>query len=295
MKVQLRRTFGESRATRGYLGTIADVIAVVTFLAAGAGLVFGAPLPQAVLAIFLCVLCVALLVLVLRGEYRHGRRVRQSLALPTFADSIGAVSLATHALGSGGTTDTFIVSLKAALRTFADAYGTATGVTCRATVKIIYRPRAEPDRRDVAVATLCRSTDAPARRGPDEIDWINENTDFRQILNSGADCFFSNDLKAALAGGYRNSHFTDEVIASGKLPYLATMVWPVRAPMAPDHWDLVGFLCVDSSYTGTFDATIDVAPGAAFAHALYSGLLRYRDNPGRVGSGTLDGDGTATL
>jgi hypothetical protein len=266
-----------SRATRGVLGTVADALAVATFLAACAALVSGQPVSQAVLATFLCLLCAALLGLVLTSELQFGRRVRQSLAFPTFAQAIGSVAHATYALRSGGSPDAFVGTLEKALDRLADAYGNASGVPCRATVQMTYPPD-EPHRRgDLGVRTVARSGgDNGRRRG---VDWVNDNTDFRHVLDGHGTYFFCNDLMAALSRGYRNSHFTEDDIRTGRLPYLATVVWPVRAhpPDAAREWELIGFVCVDACHAGTFDEAVDVAPGAAFADALYPGLSQYRD------------------
>ncbi len=197
------------------------------------------------------------------------------------------VANATHALNSGGSADAFETGLEKALGQFVDAYGNATGVPCRATVQITYKPPDQLSRGDLAVKTVSRSATRAGQKSHHSTDWINENTDFRQILKEDREHFFSNDLKAALAQGYRNSHFTDEVIKDGTFPYLATIVWPVRGRTAGssiDQWDLIGFLCIDSGHSGAFDEAVDVAPGIAFSHALYSGLLKYRNDQTEVGS-----------
>lgn len=269
---------------------------MVTIVAAGIGLAAGGSLAEAILAAYLCLLSSALLVIVLRGEVRYGRRVRQSQAFPTFANAIGVLSRATHALHSGGGSATFEVSLKEAVRLLADAYGTAGGVACRVTVKIVFKPSPQAGRDDLAVRTVCRSSGTAGGTSETGIDWINDNTDFRHILKDGADYFLSNDLVAAIPDGYRNSHFTEEVVATKRFPYVATIVWPVRgaAPHDPDQWDLIGFLCVDSAQFGAFDPDVDVAPGAAFADALYSGLVNYLKGHEQVRQRSLVGDGEAT-
>jgi hypothetical protein len=276
MPLVLHRLVGASHVTRGVVGFLADAVTLIALVGAGIGLATRGSVSQAILATYVCLLATALLAVVLTGELTYGRRVRQSHAFPTFANAIGVLSRATHAVHAGGSAETFAVSLREAVGLLADAYGTAAGVPCRVTVKAIVRPSRRAGRDDLTVRTVCRSS-GPARATSDTgVDWINDNTDFRHILRDGADHFFCNDLVAAISDGYRNSHFTEDVVARRRFPYRATIVWPVRGAVDdPDQWDLIGFVCVDSAQAGAFDPGVDVAPGAAFADALYSGLDTY--------------------
>jgi hypothetical protein len=274
-----RFTLRAARALRGELGLLADVITILTFAGSIYALVTGRDLPQAVLAAYVGALAASLFV----WNVRIARRARQSAAMPRLVDALDSVSHGTRALLAGGANDAFVLSLKAALADLAEMYGISTGVACRVTVKITYSPP-EPKRQgDLAVKTVCRSTGDAGGSSPSGIDWIDDNTDFRKIFKDGAALFFCNDIPAEIAKGlYRNSHFTDEMVASGDLPYRATIVWPVRSrldfPEQTDSWEVIGFLCVDTAGTGAFDRALDEVPGAAFAHALYSGLLRFREN-----------------
>lgn len=65
-----------SHATRGVIGTVADTIAIGTLVVTAATLVTRAPAAQAVLAAFVCALCVALLATVVVRHARDGRAVR---------------------------------------------------------------------------------------------------------------------------------------------------------------------------------------------------------------------------
>ncbi len=268
---------------RGTLGLAADVVSLVTFLGATVALVRGDDLPQSILAVYLCLVVTVLLVWVIRLEARNSRRAKQAAALPRLVDAIDEISHATRALLAGGSDDAYVATVKIALGHVAAVYAIATGGPCRVTLKTTYRPPGHRQRRDLAVATVCRSSGEPGGESPTGIDWINDNTDFRKIFNEGAPVFFCNDLPAEIPRGYRNSHFTEEVVASGDFPYRATIVWPVRGRITSGtaqvtRWEVIGFLCVDTLRADTFHRETDVAPGEACAHALYSGLLRYREN-----------------
>lgn len=282
MDTALHRTYAGVRAMRGSLGAVADLIAVATFLGAATALATGTDVPRAFLALWVCALATGLLLWNVRlgARYarlaaRFARRARRSDALPRLADAVDAVSHATRALLAGGDDAAFVLGVKDALGHLAEMYGIATGTPCRVTVKLVHAPPGHPD---FAVKTVCRSSGSPGGRSRGGTDWVNDNTDFRLVLKEGYEHFFCNDLPAALGSDYRNSHFTDEVVAADEFPYRATIVWPVRGrvPDDPDSWDVIGFVCVDTRRENAFDRGLDVAPGAAFCHTLYSGLLRLR-------------------
>ena len=264
---------------------VADVIGVVSFLIAVISFVSGDDIARTLLAGYLCALVTALLVWTGRTEARNARltrRASQADALPRLVDTVDQISHATLGLLAGGADDAFVARVTIALGHLAEMYGIATGVPCRVTLKATYKPPRHPGR-DLAVETVCRSSGHAGGQSVTGIDWINDNTDFRKIFNEGAEIFFCNDLPAEIPKGYRNSHFTDDVIASGSFPYRATIVWPVRGRLGDptrdvDRWEVIGFLCVDTLRTYTFDRELDVAPGEVCAHALYSGLRRFREN-----------------
>lgn len=289
MDTTLRGTYTGVRAMRGGLGMVADLLAVATFLGAALALATGTDAARALLALWVCALATGLLGWNVRLGARYHRlagrfahRARRSTALPRLTDAVDAVSHATRALLAGGADDAFVLGVQGALGHLAEMYGIATGAPCRVTVKILSEP---PGHTDFAVRTVCRSSGSAGGRSETGTDWVNENTDFRLMLKEGYELFFCNDLPAQLALGYRNSHFSDRVIASGEYPYRATIVWPVRGRVegSPDAWEVIGFVCVDTPLARVFDRAIDVAPGAAFAHALYSGLERFRQHAMQAG------------
>ncbi len=288
----LQRGLTSLRLARESLGTVADLVGVGGFMLAVLAIAVSEGAVALLLAGFLCLLVIGLLVRIVHLS----RRARQSDALPRLVDAVEEISAATRNLLAGGTDDAFVTSVKIALGHLAEMYGIATSAPCRVTLKVVYQPPRRPDRRDFAVKTVCRSSGEAGGQSPSGIDWINDNTDFRKIFTGGQPLFFCNDLPSE--PGYRNSHLTDEMVAAGTYPYLATIVWPVRGRgdrvSQVDRWDVIGFLCVDSTRSDVFDREIDVVPGEACAHALYSGLLRFRENQGAprtdgVGNGRTGG------
>jgi hypothetical protein len=161
-------------------------------------------------------------------------------------------------------------------------YEIATGFACRVTVVQVYAPNAG---NRLAVRRVCTSyPDSGKRPGKSQIDWVEENTDFKDLFDTGDAYFFCNDLPNELGEGYRNSHWSRDKIAEmrkkGDWPYRSTIVWPVRGWIAPGpgegRWDVTGFVCVDSKAANVFDQDLDVAPGETFAYALYLGLAAYQ-------------------
>ena len=133
---------------------------------------------------------------------------------------------------------------------------------------------------DVHVHTLCRSDD----EDPGELaryDRVDNNTDFKDIFEDNAAYFFRNDLPAELGKGYQNSHWDAKTIRLGEFKYRSTIVWPVAKPrpFGPherERREIIGFLCVDSIETNTFNETYDVPIGMAFSGMLHVALSRFR-------------------
>ena len=267
---------------RTTLGTVADVLGIAGFLGALVALVSGQDLTRTVLAVYVCLLATAMLGWNVRSTARHGPRLQRVDALPRLTDAVDEVAHATRALLAGGPDAAFRASLRVALGHVAELYGVATGVPCRVTLKRTFRAQA-PDGRRLAVDTLCRSSGEAGGRSRSGADWVDDNTDFRMIFHSGDPFFLCNDLAAAVGRGYRNSHFTERAVATGRFPYLSTVVWPIRGRVPGDGggegpWRVVGFLCVDAQQRHVFDPASDIAAGATVAHALYTGLARLHDS-----------------
>jgi hypothetical protein len=179
----------------------------------------------------------------------------------------------------------FLSQLREAAVSLAEAFAVSTGASCRAIVKWLPEPPAEPSTLDAwPVFDLVRS-DRPRRR-PSGSDFVGNNTDFLQIMERQTSSFVDNDLCGSfLAGRYENSHWTRDAVEAGKVDYRASIVVPIGLfgdePEGDDAEDadvpdVVGFLCVDASTTGSFDGQRDVHLAAVVANALYPVLDLYR-------------------
>lgn len=267
---------------RGGLGTVADVLAVVSALGGTASLVWDQPVPQAVLALMLGFLALSFMGLSFRLQRQlsrdvetERRRARHSQSLQYLQQSAGQLRTASSLLESGEHPSSFAHPAQQACTSMAAAMTIASGRTCRVVVKTVYAPGG---REDVAVRTFTSSVSEPQRRdtskSPSE-DWVKENTDFDEIFYQNKEFFVSNDLEHER--GYKNSHFTPQSLANG-YPYLSTIVWPIYAPDSGDSvagWDILGFLCVDTKGANSFDPDVDVLVGQVLAPVWYMALQRY--------------------
>jgi hypothetical protein len=262
---------------RGWLGTVADVISVLSALVFVSALVWKRPLPQAILAIALGLLAVSFMALsfhLQRQQFleaeRERRRSRHAESLDYLAEAVGALRTGAANLVLGTDPSSFNQPATLAVTKLAEAMSAATGVKCRAVVKTVYAPGG---RNDVAVRTFVASDGVEPRRSQG-IDWVKENTDFDEILYRNQEYFLSNDLSKDLQLGYKNSHFTQEALRSG-LPYRSTIVWPIQGGEG-DTFDLKGFLCVDSKAVGAFEDA-DLAAGKVLSPVWYLALDRLQE------------------
>lgn len=285
------------------LSVLADGIGVLTLLYAGLRLVVGKSVEQAILAAYICTLSAALLVMLFVQSRRHsarlGERDRRFDELSMLyarkarvADSLELWNTAwwrlSEASSSGrlGGTNAFFEKIGEALQAVAAAYSAITGAPCRCTLKEVYAPEVGNRPADLAVRTICSSDVGPdadfINRSPDvaDVDYISQNTDFRTIFARKQTHYLCNDLVAELSRGYQNSHWDEVVIRDETFDYRSTIVWPVRGRLRPgpsgDGWEVIGFLCVDSTSTDIFVAESDVPPGSAFSYTLYSAMRDYR-------------------
>jgi hypothetical protein len=112
-------------------------------------------------------------------------------------------------------------------------------------------------------------------------DWVSENTDFLYLFrNPRETAFLGSDLVSMLAKGYRNSHWTEDVIREERFQYRSAVVWPIRkrrsttdADAIHAKQDIFGYLCVDSMARAPFRERYDKPLGAAFADMLYPLLI----------------------
>jgi len=254
-------------------------------------LVTDGEVPQAILAIALGVVTVLAVILVfniqsilVKREVRQSRKRWHADAMPAFADAAAQVSFAVAAASDPEQRQLYLRFVDEAVRKTAEAFGIATGKPCRVTLKQAYAP---PDGQSAAVAewdavVKTISTSAKSQFAPPQghVDWVRDNTDFKDLARGDAQVFFCNDLPKEVGRGYVNSHWDRDLLKSGKYPYRSAVVWPVKGVFVDDpnsgFEPILGFLCVDSALEGTFDEALDVPTGRVLAHAMYSLLVALR-------------------
>lgn len=285
---------------RGALGTIADLLAILTTIVAGFTFFTDRDYPKTVLALTICGLALAFIYISFRlqrllekSTSAAERHVRTVAALPYLSTAAAHATRATLAARNKGE---FELHLARACQDLASMYSLATGSPCRVTVMQIWSPTSQGRRpgdapgKELAVKLTAASYD---ERGDREgIDWLRDNSDFEKIFLRGEPYFLCNDLPDEVSRGYKNSHWEQEDIEKFKKedswPYKSALVLPiVSKPTNPAGGlvDLAGALCIDSKRLGTFDKDFDVPTGETFAHAMYSGLATYRGHPPKPESG----------
>lgn len=278
---------------RGALGTVADLLAVITAILSAWVLVTKDDIPQSVLAVIISGLALTFIAISFRlhgllvaSQESHRRQLQDVKAMPLLSSATAQAAKATVVAAEAP--NEFVLHINNACTYMAQLFGVASGSACRITVLEVYAPTGQHRRPNgpapdpshgLATRLLCASyAERPLR--PD-IDWVVDNTDFQGIL-AGEPFFFCNDLPAEVARGYKNSHWDRARItewqANDSWPYRATIVWPIiNVPTDPDaERDLTGFLCLDTTERGTFERDFDVPTGETFAHAMYSGMAAYR-------------------
>lgn len=178
----------------------------------------------------------------------------------------------------------------------ADCFEILTGRRCRCAIKEV-----TPDRNLSTVTRDTVSKSALTKKNPSNHP-LDKNSDFADLWygrNNRLRYYLCNDLiKLFKLHKYENTSFETygrpEVKSMGgfswvedwKLPYRATIIWPIRHIPNHDYWppegssgatppanqapDIWGFLCVDCNERHIFDETYAPELGAGFADALYT-------------------------
>lgn len=260
---------------RGFAGTAADLIGIVSVVGSAGALVFTKSFPTNLMAVVLCALALSYMVFNFRLQRRFENESRRAQSGPVIATCHRHLRNAVVAISAEKDAD-FAVEFFKASQSLAKAFSIATSQPCRVAVKDVGGDGTDADRS--RVRTLCRSEeyDEDAREGrlPDYVV-VEDNTDFLKIME-GDEVYFSNDLSGE--DQYRNSHFEGQ-LRPHEYPYRSTIVWPIKGPPQFAHErgpDVIGFLCVDAEEPGTFLRRLDVPTGRAVAHAMYSSLSLYR-------------------
>jgi hypothetical protein len=250
----------------------------------------------------MCLLLTGLIILLYMQERRHrelyAQQDRQYQRRARYASATSQIHDAFHQLRDAtvlrmdapANSEAFLSAINNSVSSFAVVFSTITGAPCRVCIKQLQlhmttdgdRDSAHRDPRYMAVYDLSRSggiTRPPT--DPSSPDWVDDNTDFEQIVRGTERIFFSNDLRELLRRGqYRNSHWTQDTIEKEEYQYLSTIVWPIRRTFSDpatarqmnavsDLHDLFGFLCIDSREPDVFDRVDDVGLGSAYADTLF--------------------------
>jgi len=188
---------------------------------------------------------------------------------------------------------------------FASIFSMLTATKCRASIKIIRPSRSGTEpiihtyKRDTDAARFCDKKDSESSN--QENDKLSLNTDFQSLFEySEPRYFFSNNLP--VRANYLNSHnpnlqnreFNFILAALNffipqrwNLPYVSTIVWPIRQMQLQTENKLtntitklssdttvLGFLTIDSAHRGVFNERFDIYVGAQVADTLYPMILR---------------------
>ncbi|TRW99824.1 hypothetical protein [Candidatus Methylobacter oryzae] len=184
--------------------------------------------------------------------------------------------------------------LTTCLDSYFAAFQLCSGVSCRASIKVIGSGHNSDS--DMYVKTLVR--DSLSTQNCREYDGredgqhkILKNTDYKQILERQIDYFFSNNLplegqsyeNTSLPGGVNS--YTEE---NWPLTYRSALVWPIRYAFCKDDLPeqtsldkkrdqtLYGFLTIDCSDKDVFDKNYSIQMGAVLADALFPIMQSYR-------------------
>lgn len=279
--------------SHGKLGTLADIISVITFLGACWVLVTDNGIAQAVLAVALAALTISCVYLTLstssrllaaeqatrdahterdaaREHWAALDRVQHTLEQVTNANVIAARSDDPGA-------ERFTEYLEAACKSLAQVMKDLTGHTCRVTLQqTATAPRNGVDELTVTRVASSQYDRSSAHTGT---DWVADNTDFL-VIAKGAPHYLCNDLPDALTSGYANSHWTRELLAQWKLdgdyPYKSTFVLPLRGPSlhADNRLLSLGYVSIDAKEANVFNEEVVGVVGRIVTTVTYASLVQ---------------------
>jgi hypothetical protein len=241
-----------------------------------------------IVAIYLCLVVTASLLLVVIQDRYRSRRVRYALAARPLHDAYHKLRDLSGSIDLGAPSDSLAPLLDESLTALAKAFSIITGSDCRTSVKELYsednsgtqniNPHNAMSLRPLMTRTLSRDTGSLAASAirDESSDYVLSNTGHKRLLlaNYTDRCFFANNLLKV--NPYENTHWQSDEPRE----YLATIVWPIqliKRSEGPDRrFDIRGFLAVDSLAIDTFRRNFDFDVGAAFADTLYPILKRWK-------------------
>lgn len=263
---------------RGPLSLASSIVGVLAVPVWAVGL-FAKSYVPAITAAYVCLTGATFVVLAIVLQYhltksrqQSARARRLGAAQSTIAQAFGNLSQAAIHGAADGEGESVRRQGDWAAQRLAEAFSSITVAPCRVTVKQIFRPAGE---QRVAVKDLFRSHPAQ-HRPPEHVDWVDENTDFEEVMAKGAEYWLCDDIIPEFERRYRNSHVTHEQARAGDVPYRSVLVVRIASPGQGADPELAGFICLDSLQPGIFRKNFDVSTVKSLAHALYSILMWYR-------------------
>ncbi|MDR0867626.1 MAG: hypothetical protein LBP75_04005 [Planctomycetota bacterium] len=169
-------------------------------------------------------------------------------------------------------------AIQLSLKSIAAAFTIISGSSCRACIKQV--TNIDEEKKILFSRTFCRNEDVGEEKPP---ALINDDTDFRSLVECNDKVYFSNDLSIDVKDkGYRSSSLPreqKELLAyfENSPRYIATVVLPIVLIKhhEPPKW--LGFLCIDSKDKNVFDKNVDVDFGAVIVESLLMVLLKYQE------------------
>lgn len=232
-----------------------------------------------ILASCYCIFLAGSWILLIVQDIQYKRKARMAEANIPLHKAYHYLRNAWYSWRTGATEEPVLEIISRSLREFASAFSIITGAHCRTCIKTTYIPNellndvdggGSIPSRSWAAQTYCRSDDAKERCHESGHDWIDDNSDYEELMKAdhepGTRRFFCNNLPYP---GYKNSHYSSSEMKEGKMAYSATIVWPIQKKLKDSPHDLLGFLCIDSKTRNVFMKGYDEEIGASYADALY--------------------------
>ncbi len=240
--------------------------------------------------IFLSVLLISGWALLITREFQYSRKAKYAEGMQNIHLAFHKLRDAYYSFRENDSTNTILEILHDSLKNLTEGFSLVSGVYCRGCIKELVYPESDisdVDYEDLLKAeVLLRHENIMSNKN--ETVSVRDNTDYKELLKTpDKNFFFSNDLSRRRP--YYNSHFTEEMYATGKgWPYYSTIVFPIRKKLTKGincdsshiQYDCLGFLCIDTKARGAFRERYDVEMGAAYADAFYIifRLLKDREN-----------------
>jgi hypothetical protein len=171
--------------------------------------------------------------------------------------------------------------------------GERAGQICAVCIKTVIENRTETGKLRLEAVTLCRDDGSKGREHSTirvAHHWIDENSDFDQLLKSDPPLGYWSFNNLPGLDGYKNSSFLaykkgpppeTKITLLRKLfwnlPYQSTIVASISPKTVRNRQneEIVGFLCVDSDKTGTFFTPADAFIVKGIADCLFEIVMQY--------------------